>query len=104
MRVRPRPAIKKARGSSANSIQKFKNERLNYAWTYDFVDDQTNDASRLKWFPILDQYLCELRSNEVERSRTAPDAIDLLKILVRQRGVPGFIRSENGSEFVANAI
>lgn len=104
LRVHPRPAVKKARGSSANSIQKFKAERQNHVWTYDFVHDQTDDGSRLKWLPILDEYTRELLSNEVERSMTAEDVIEQLKVLVRQRGVPEYIRSDNGPEFVANAI
>lgn len=104
LKIHPRPARKRARGTAENSIQKLKAEKLNHVWTYDFVHDQTDDGSRLKWLPVLDEYSRELLSLEVERSMKAEDVVEQLKILVKQRGVPEYIRSDNGPEFVANAI
>ncbi|XHR31336.1 MAG: hypothetical protein ACFUZC_03865 [Chthoniobacteraceae bacterium] len=31
-------------------------ERVNQVWSYDFVFDQTETGSRLKWLPVLDEY------------------------------------------------
>ena len=41
---------------------------------------------------------------EVDRSITAEKVIDVLAELFRIRGVPKHIRSDNGPEFIANAI
>ena len=95
---------KRPRGTSEGSTQKMSAEKRNQVWSYDFVFDQTADGRRLKWLPILDEYTRELLSLEVERSMTAEDVIKQLNQLVERRGMPEFIRSDNGPEFVAKAV
>ena len=104
LRVPAKPARKKARGSSAGSTQSHQAEAVNHVWSYDFVFDQTDDGGRLKWLPILDEYSRDLMSLGVARSMTAQDVIAQLDSLVVQRGIPQFIRSDNGPEFVAKAV
>jgi transposase InsO family protein len=104
LKVPARPARKRARGSAENSMQRQAATRLNQVWTYDFVQDQTDDGGRLKWLPIVDEYSRELLSNGVARSITAEDVLSDLERLVRERGAPEFIRSDNGPEFVARAV
>ena len=104
LRVPAKPARKKARGSSAGSTQLHQAEAVNHVWSYDFVFDQTDDGGRLKWLPILDEYSRDLMSLGVARSMTAQDVIAQLDSLVVQRGIPQFIRSDNGPEFVAKAV
>jgi transposase InsO family protein len=104
LKVPAHPARKRARGSAENSIQRHAATRINQVWTYDFVHDQTDDGGRLKWLPIVDEYSRELLSIEVARSITAEDVVRDLERLVRERGAPEFIRSDNGPEFVARAV
>ena len=104
LRIPAKPARKKARGSSSGSTQLQQAEAVNHVWSYDFVFDQTEDGSRLKWLPILDEYSRDLMSLGVARSMTAQDVIAQLDSLVEQRGIPQFIRSDNGPEFVAKAV
>nr|WP_226894793.1 IS3 family transposase [Luteolibacter marinus] len=104
LKVPAHPARKRARGSAENSMQRNAATRINQVWTYDFVHDQTDDGGRLKWLPIVDEYSRELLSIEVARSITAEDVVRDLERLVRERGVPEFIRSDNGPEFVARAV
>jgi len=104
LRVPAKPAKKRARGVTANSSQKNRAQALNQVWSYDFVHDQTIDGRRLKWLPVLDEYSRELLGLDVARSMTALDVIAQLEKLVARRGVPEFIRSDNGPEFVAKAI
>ena len=61
-------------------------------------------GSRLKWLPVLDEYTRECLSLEVDRSITARDVLETLEKLVEERGVPEFIRSDNGPEFIADAV
>lgn len=104
LKVPLRKAQKRRRGSSANSCQRRSASHLNHVWTYDFVHDQTDDGGRLKWLPIVDEFSRESLSLEVERSITAHDVVRDLERLVQERGVPEFIRSDNGPEFVAHAV
>lgn len=76
----------------------------NHVWSYDFLFDATADGRRLKWMPIIDEYTRECIALEVRRSITSTDLIDVLDRLIAQRGAPAFIRSDNGPEFVANAV
>jgi transposase InsO family protein len=104
LKVPVRRPVKKRGGSCANSCQKRGAQRVNQVWTYDFVHDQTDDGGRLKWFPIVDEYSREALNLGVDRSITAQDVVQTLDHLVAQRGVPEFIRSDNGPEFAAKAV
>jgi len=104
LKIPAKPARKKARGSSAGSSQLLKATSVDHVWSYDFIFDQTEDGGRLKWLPILDEYSRDLMSLGVARSMTAQDVTRQLDELVIQRGVPQFIRSDNGPEFVAKAV
>ena len=95
---------KRSRGNFENSCQKLKARRLNHVWSYDFIHDQTDDGGRLKWLPIVEEYSREVLSLEVARSITAKDVVENLELLVGQRGVPEYIRSDNGPEFVAETV
>ena len=71
---------------------------------HDFIFDQTDDGGHLKWLPVLDEHSRDLMSLRVARSMTAEDVIDQLEILVEQRGIPQFIGSDKGPDFVAKAV
>ena len=104
LKVPSKAVQKRKRGDGSNSVIRRSSDHLNHVWTYDFVHDQTDDGGRLKWLPIVDEYSRELLSLRVERSITAVDVIAELDRLVAERGAPEFIRSDNGPEFVANAV
>jgi len=53
---------------------------------------------------VLDEFTSESLAIEVDRSIRAKDVILVLEYLFMVRGAPKFIRSDNGSEFIANAI
>ncbi len=64
--------------------------------------DQTEDARRLKWLPICDEFSRELVALEVERRMKAKDVIQILESAVLERRcAPEIIRSDNGPEFVS---
>jgi len=73
-------------------------------WSYDFVEDRTSDGQRLKMLPIVDEYTRECLTIEVGRSLTALEVVETLRYLVELRGAPKFIRSDNGPEFIAQAV
>jgi len=99
-----RRKYKKSQGSSENSCFVKKAEYINQVWTYDFVSDQTEDGRSLKFLTVLDEFTRESLTIEVGRSIKSKDVIEVLEYLFAVRGVPGFIRSDNGPEFIADAI
>jgi transposase InsO family protein len=66
--------------------------------------DQTEDGRQLKMLPIVDEYTRECLSIDVERHITAQDVVARLQQVFQIRGVPDFIRSDNGPEFIATAV
>ena len=91
-------------GSSDNSVVRRKAEHINHVWSYDFVMDQTENGRQLKFLPVLDEYTRECLTLEVARRMTSRDVIEVLENLFMVRGVPKYIRSDNGPEFIAKAI
>jgi putative transposase len=53
---------------------------------------------------VIDEYTRECLALEVDRSMMASDVVDVLIHLAAVRGVPAHIRSDNGPEFIAQAI
>jgi transposase InsO family protein len=101
----PRKQRKKRRlGSSANSCVRRPAEHKDHVWAWDFLHDRTTDGGPLKWFTLVDEYTRECLALEVRRGMTAKAVTEVLAGVVRQRGVPAHIRSDNGPEFIAKAI
>lgn len=76
----------------------------NHVWSFDFVHDQTNDGRRLRFLTIVDEFTKEDLSVECARSLTSQDVIRVLGRLIEQRGAPECLRSDNGPEFIAEAL
>jgi putative transposase len=53
---------------------------------------------------VLDEFTHECLAIRVARKLKAIDVIDILSDLFILRGIPGHIRSDNGPEFVAEAV
>ena len=104
LQVPYRRKFKKAKGSSQNSCCVKKAEYKDHIWTYDFMSDQTEDGRGLKFLTVLDEFTRESLTIEVGRSIKSKDVIAVLEYLFMIRGIPGFIRSDNGPEFIADAI
>lgn len=91
-------------GQGENGCLRRRAERPDHVWSYDFVHDQTADGRGLKLLPVVDEFTRECLAIEVERSLTADDVVSTLEYLFEVRGEPEFIRSDNGPEFVAEAV
>jgi len=53
---------------------------------------------------VVDAFTHEAMENRISRRVKSADVIDVLSDLFTLRGVPGHIRSDNGTEFVAKAV
>ena len=95
---------KRAVGHSANGCACRRPVGKNDVWAWDFVFDHTVYGSTLKWLTIVDEYTRECLALKVDRSITGEQVIDTVAELIAQRGAPRAIRSDNGSEFLAEAM
>ena len=78
-------------------------EYKDHVWSYDFVTARTDDGRAFRMLTIIDEYARECLAILVERCLTSEDVIDQLFNLFILRGIPEYIRSDNGPEFTAKA-
>jgi transposase InsO family protein len=79
-------------------------QHRNHVWSYDFVEDRTHDGRRYRMLNVIDEFTHECLAIRIARKLKAIDVIDVLSDLFILRGIPGHIRSDNGPEFVAQAV
>ena len=79
-------------------------ERRNHVWSYDFVAERTSNGKGLRLLTILDEFTRECLAIRVDRKLNSYEVIEQLADLFLQRGIPDFIRSDNGSEFTAEVV
>lgn len=75
-----------------------------HVWSYDFVQDRTHDGRPYRMLTVIDEFTRECLAIEVERRLRSDDVLHCLARLFAERGPPAHIRSDNGSEFTAQAV
>jgi putative transposase len=75
-----------------------------HVWSYDFVACRTSDGRPLRLLNLVDEFTRECLSIDVARRLGSDDVLERLTDLFVRRGAPGYIRSDNGSEFAAAAV
>ena len=68
----------------------------NHVWSYDFVQDRTNDGKVFRMLTVIDEFTRECLAIEVERRLRSDDALHCLARLFADRGPPDYICSYNG--------
>jgi len=76
----------------------------NHVWTWDFIADATVRGGALKMLTILDEYTRECHVLWADRAMKAKDVLHWLQQAVANHGVPEYLRSDNGSEFIAKIV
>ncbi len=104
LKVPPKQPKKGRLWLNDGSCIRLRPEYPNHVWSYDFVEDRTHDGRKFRMLNIIDEFTRECLAIRVNRKLKAVDVIDVLSDLFILRGVPGHIRSDNGSEFVAKAV
>jgi putative transposase len=79
-------------------------ERPDHVWAYDFVEDRTRDGRKFRVLCVVDEFSREALAIRVARKLSSIDVIDTLADLFIARGTPTHIRSDQGPEFVAEAV
>lgn len=75
-----------------------------HVWTWDFVADATVHGGALRMLTVLDEHTKEVHVLRPERRIGSADVIALVQAAIVEHGAPEFIRSDNGSEFIAHDL
>ncbi len=75
-----------------------------HVWAYDFVHARTHDGRSLRMLTLVDEYTRECLCIDTARRLTSENVLERLAWQFATRGVPTFIRSDNGSEFTAKVV
>lgn len=76
----------------------------NHVWSYDFMAGRTRDGRSLRLLNIIDEHSRECLSIDTGRKLRSDDVVGRLTRLFVERGIPAYLRSDNGSEFTARAV
>lgn len=76
----------------------------NHVWSYDFVMMRSRDGRPIRMLTLLDEFSRECLAIRVGRKLNANDVTDQLFESFIFRGVPEYIRSDNGAEFTASNV
>jgi len=101
LQLNRRPKRRKVR--TGDSVPQ-KAEFPNHVWTYDFVFDWSFGGVSLKFLTLVDEYTRESLAIEVGHTFTSVRVREVLGRVFKERGVPKYLRSDNGSEFIATDL
>lgn len=93
---RRRVPLRAARPTPANET--------NHVWCYDFVFDTCANGQQFKCLTVVDEYTRECLAIDVASSIRSERVIEVLGRLIAAHGAPTFVRSDNGPEFIAQAV
>lgn len=76
----------------------------NQVWAYDFVFDACANGQQIKCLTVIDEFTRECLAIDVAGSIRSARVIEVLARLISEHGAPRYLRSDNGPEFVSQAI
>ena len=76
----------------------------NQRWSLDFVSDQMTDGRRFRILTVIDNCTRECLALVADTSLSGGRVARELDDIIRQRGRPDMIVSDNGTEYTSNAI
>ncbi|NJM36202.1 MAG: transposase family protein [Rhodomicrobium sp.] len=85
------------------SCVRLRPERAGHVWSYDFVEDRTQDGRKFRMLTVIDEFTRRCLAIVVARKLNWDDVLHCLTDLFAIHGPPEHIRSDNGGEFTAKA-
>ena len=99
--VRRRRGRKRATGTRAPMALP---DGPNQRWSLDFVADQMTDGRRFRILTVIDNCTRECLALVADTSLSGARVVRELDAVIRQRGRPDTIVSDNGTEYTSNAV
>jgi putative transposase len=87
-----------------SSPKRLRAEHGNEVWSWDLLYDHTEQGRSLRILTLIDEYTKECLAIHADYSIRAVDAITVLEAAIQRYGTPKYLRSDNGPEFIAQAI
>jgi len=94
----------KLRRLGVSTAQRQRAGQAHDVWTWDFVEDQTENGTRFRVLTLLDEYTRQCLAVHMDWSIRAVDVITVVEAAMARHGTPRHLRSDNGPEFIAYAI
>lgn len=79
-------------------------EHPHHTWAWDFLEDRTESGRKLRILTVEDEFTRMCLTIEVEYKMNSRFVADTLMALIAEHGMPRFIRSDNGPEFIAKYL
>jgi putative transposase len=79
-------------------------DEINQVWSMDFMHDQLADGRTFRLFNVIDDFNREALGIEVDFSLPTQRVIRSLNHIIDWRGKPKVIRSDNGPEYISEAL
>jgi putative transposase len=79
-------------------------EYPHHTWAWDFMEDRTETGRKLRILTVQDEFTRLCLTIEVEHRMSSRFVADTLMALIAEHGMPRFIRSDNGPEFIAKYL
>ena len=86
------------------SCVRLRPQKRDHVWSYDFVHCRTYDGRPIRLLTLIDEFTRECLAIDVARRLSSEEVLERLSDLFVRRGVPDYIRSDNGPEFTAKAV
>ena len=99
LRIKP-----KRRFPSRNPVPLDDAQQPNDCWSLDFMSDSLTDGRSYRTLNVIDDYNREALAIEVDHSLPSQRVVRVLDQVAEERGYPRKLRSDNGPEFVAQAL
>lgn len=95
---------KRRRKLSGTRLRPLPPTGINSVWSYDFVYDACANGQTIKCLTVVDEFTRECLAIDVSGSIRSSRVIEVLSRLMRVHGVPRYLRSDNGPEFVSKSL
>lgn len=99
--VKKRGSRKRATGPR---LSKVKAIGINHVWSLDFMSDRLVDGRKIRLLNVIDEFTRESLKMVVDTSLSGARVARELDELIKNRGKPEQIISDNGTEFTSTAI
>lgn len=86
------------------SCVRLRAKRPNHVWSYDFVEARTSKGRKIKILNIIDEYTRECLASHAAFRIRSEDVKNVLREVMTRKGTPEYLRSDNGSEFIAGHL
>lgn len=101
LKVRKRRARKRSLGAR---LAKVKASEVNQIWSLDFMMDRLADGRKIRLLNIVDEFTRESLRMVVDTSLSGARVVRELEEVIKFRGSPKRIISDNGTEFTSKAV